>query len=895
MRGNVSVLAFNRGILDIRSLSRIDLNANNRINYGAEIQTNWMPRVFGSMMLRPGTQYLNTTRNNLKSLSIPFIFSTTDTAELELTDGAMRVLVNDTPVSRVAVSTVVLDSGFTDPTLANWSGHDEAGTVSDWETGNFLALTGEGTNMAIRRQTVTVAAGDYNKEHAFTIVVARGTVVFKAGTGTGLDNYIAETSLAVGTHSLAFTPTGNVYVEFSNVLFQKNLVDSIAIAPAGDMVIPTPWTEALLPIVRKAQSADVVFVACKGLQQRRIERRGLHSWSIVKYQPVDGPFRTLNTTTTTLTTTGLGGNITITASRPIFKAGHVGALFQITSDGQRVTDSISTQDTFTSYIKVTGVGAARSFTITRSGTWVGTVTLQRSVGLPGLWEDTLPNYGAYTANGLLVYQDFLDNQIIYYRLGFKTGDYTSGTANLSLDFGIGSITGTAIIHNVISATQAAANVQQTLGNTVATQFWAEGQWSDYRGWPSSVAFYEGRLYWAGNDYINGSLADSYENFNIDQTILGDKAAISRSLSSGPADTINWLLPMQRMIAGSAGAEISIRSTSFDEPLTPANFNFKNATTQGSKNIEAVGVDTMGFFVQRAGTKVYRLDFDLQGQDYKAQNLMTLCPDIAKTGIVKIVIQRQIDTRIHILLADGTVAICVFDPIEQVNCFIKYVTDGIVEDAFILPATEEDAVYYIVKRIIDGNTVRYREKWALESECQGGALNKQADCFKIYNGAATAVMTGLSHLEGKTVTIWANGKDTGTATVTGGQIALPAGTTKAVAGLPYTAQYKSTKLAYLAQAGGPLNQRKQPYQIGFNLVNTHPQGIRYGKDFSNMQNMPLVEDGKNVDVDTIWPVYDKDMMPFDANAEPDARICLQAASPRPCTIAALNFGMEIYER
>ncbi len=126
-----------------------------------------------------------------------------------------------------------------------------------------------------------------------------------------------------------------------------------------------------------------------------------------------------------------------------------------------------------------------------------------------------------------------------------------------------------------------------------------------------------------------------------------------------------------------------------------------------------------------------------------------------------------------MLADGTVAICVFDPLEQVNCWIKYATDGIVEDAFILPAMTEDAVYYIVRRVVDGDTVRYREKWALENDCQGGDLNKQADCFAAYDGAATATMTGLDHLEGKTVTVWADGKDAGTATVFGGAIALPA--------------------------------------------------------------------------------------------------------------------------
>jgi hypothetical protein len=54
-------------------------------------------------------------------------------------------------------------------------------------------------------------------------------------------------------------------------------------------------------LVRFDQSADVLFVACEGHQQRRIERRGTspnaRSWSVVLYQPEDGPFDLLNVTT----------------------------------------------------------------------------------------------------------------------------------------------------------------------------------------------------------------------------------------------------------------------------------------------------------------------------------------------------------------------------------------------------------------------------------------------------------------------------------------------------------------------------------------------------------------------------------------------------------------------
>jgi biopolymer transport protein ExbB/TolQ len=82
-----------------------------------------------------------------------------------------------------------------------------------------------------------------------------------------------------------------------------------------------------------------------------------------------------------LTPTGLSGDITLTASRAFFRSGHTGSLFRITSTGQTVSQSVNGADQWSDYIRVTGVGAAqRTFSISISGTWSATVTLQRSLG-----------------------------------------------------------------------------------------------------------------------------------------------------------------------------------------------------------------------------------------------------------------------------------------------------------------------------------------------------------------------------------------------------------------------------------------------------------------------------------------------------------------------------------
>lgn len=880
------------------ALARIDLK---RTALSAEIQINWMPRALGSMMLRPGWEFIDSTRNNAQAVHIPFVYSLDDTAIIEITDSIMRVRVDEEIIERTQIATNVANGTFAS-NLTSWTSADEAGASSVWVTGGYLGLTGTRFNAAVRTQQVSVAFIDQNVEHALRIVVTRGPVIIRVGSSSGADDYIAETSLRTGTYSLAFTPTGDFFIKLSNRAQYQTLVDSIQVEGAGDMEITVPWSEDDLKYVRRDQSGDVVFVACDGVQQKRIERHASRSWAVVNYEPEDGPFRLPNTGSVRLTPSGLTGNITLTASASLFRTGHVGALFRITSTGQNVSISVNGANQFSDPIRVTGVGGSRIFTVTRSGTYVASqITLQRSVGEIGAWENTGT---VFTTNGTTSINDGQDNQIIYYRVGIVTGSYTSGTAVLSLSYSAGGITGRVRITGYSSATSATAAVLSPLGSTAASDLWSEGQWSDYRGWPSAVAFYEGRLWWAGKDKVNGSVSDAFESF--DDAVLGDSAPVSRSIGSGPVDRVNWLLPLLRMIVGTQLSERSARSSSLDEPLTATNFNLKSPSTRGSSPVQALVLDSSGIFVRN--DRMFQLSY--QGDvyvDYTSEDLTIIAPEVGTSGFVKTALQRYPDTRIHAIRNNGMASVLVYDSAEEVKCWVEVETEGTVEDVFVLPGEEgsaEDRVYYVVNRTINGLTKRYLEKWALESECVGGALNKQADSFITYTGASTATITGLDHLEGEEVIAWGDGVNYSpldedgnptTFTVSGGIITLPAVVTNAVVGSFYEATYKSTKLAYGAGLGTALTQPKRVSHLGLIMANTHAKGLRYGPDFDILDDLPEIENGALVNPDYIWESYDEESIEFPGEWNTDSRICLKAAAPTPCTILAAVVSIETHDK
>lgn len=909
MRQIGAYYAFNHGLISALGLARVELK---RVTLAAETMVNWIARVLGSMSLRPGLGYIGATQSNAKPRFIPFVFATEDTALVEFTDSTLRVWINDVPLTRVSVSTSVTNGTFAG-NIVGWTDSSDAGGSIAWDTGNYLKLTGNGTARAIASQAITVSASDKSKENALHVIVQRGPVTFKLGTSVGDDSIFNEAVLDAGSHSLAFTPnTGTVYIQFSSSAAYKVQVASCTIEAAGVVTLASPYLLADLGNIRYDQSADIIFLACATYQQRKIERRGTRpgarSWSICAYHADDGPFIAPNVTPTTITASALTGDITLTASRPLFRASHTGALFSVSSQVAGVSASISGADSFTTGLKVTGTGDTRSITVTLTGTWVAVVSLQSSPD-NSTWAD-VPGE-VWNGNVTGPYLDGLDGQTVYYRVGIKAANYTSGTLAASLVYTSGTLAGIARVTAFTNSTVVSAQVLSDMGSTSATTVWSEGSWSGYRGWPTAIRLHEGRLWWAGQNGIWGSISDGY--YSMDANTIGDSGPINRTIGSGPVDTINSLVSLQRLVVMAQGSEISARSSALDVPLTPSDFALRPCSTQGSAGIQTEKIDQQGIYVDRTGIKVYQLDFDLKNYlypDYSSTDLTVTVPELGMNGttgvsIVRIAVQRKPDTRIHCIRSDGTVMHLIIDKVEEVLCWSNITTTGTIEDVVVLPAalgSTEDQVYYAVNRTVNGATVRYLEKWAKEIECRGGTQNKQADSFVIgTNSPASVTVSGLSHLEGASVIVWADGIDYSpgttsqtTFTVSGGSITLGTAVTNYVVGLAYTGQWKSAKTGrQVSEIQTPLNQQKRISHLGVVAAWLHPKGLRFGPDFDHLDDLPGTERGAMVAANTVRTSYDEQEFIFPGVWGTDTRLCLQAQAPRPVTLLAAVPDIEIH--
>lgn len=899
-RTNFPLHAFNRGRISELGLARVDLD---RTRLSAEIQTNWMPRVLGSMMLRPGLQYIGTIRNSSTAVLIPFVRSATETALLELTSTAMRIWRNDAVIVRTASTASITNSNFSATALTGWIDIDDAGATSFSFSGGWLGLVGTRYARARRYQTVTSSAGT----HGVRVDITRGLVNLRIGSsistpaGYIYDDLLNEVSLRPGVYSFAITTTGNFTVGLSANTYYQSLVNSVSVESSGDMVIDTTWAAADLQRLRYDQSADVVFTANSSYRPKRIERYGNESWGVADYYPQDGPFRTINVSNVQLSPSALRGNINLFANQAVFKSDHVGALFRITSIGQQVSVTPSAADQWSNSIRVAGVDETRIFQIlvTSSTGFSATVRVQRSVGEEGSWANVTNLVWTTTIDS--TNDDSLDNQIIFYRIGVGS-TYTSGSPACTLTYASGGITGVAEILAIDNSTQAQAQVLSDLGSTAASELWNEGAWSTLRGWPSAVALHEGRLWWAGKSNIWGSVSDGYESFDPD--VEGDSGPINRSIGSGGVDNIEWLASLGRLIIGTEAREMQAKTSSLDEPLTPSNFNLRDVSSQGSGNVQVVKLDKRLLFIQRGGTRVMETGLSGDSLDYETADRTLLVPEVGEPSIARMAVQRQPDTRVHCVRASsiGTVALMVSDPAENVAAWIDVAStaaNGAIEDVAVLPGTIEDDVYYIVRREINGSTVRYLEKWAQEGQARGGSSNRMADSFEVQNSTATTIVSGLDHLVGSSVIAWGATADLGSYTVsTTGTITLSQSATTVCVGLPYEAWYKSAKLAYAAEAGTALTQRKRVSHIGIIGADIHAQGLQYGPSTNSteLDDLPLLENAAtSASTNVVNATYDHETFEFNGVWNTDSRVVLRAVAPRPITILGAVITVDTKEK
>lgn len=257
----------------------------------------------------------------------------------------------------------------------------------------------------------------------------------------------------------------------------------------------------------------------------------------------------------------------------------------------------------------------------------------------------------------------------------------------------------------------------------ATTDWAEGAFSNVRGFPTAITFHQGRLIYGGTLYepqkFWASVVGAFDNF---KTGTGDDDAYTYEIASNLVNDIRWMMSSIDLKIGTGGGTITAKAQGVSgiTPTSPPQIIID--TDYSVMPAEPDSIGGYGFYLQSNGFNLRQLVFDLIQNRDKSEDMTLLADHILRDGggAVQIARQQSPCDRIWVIREDGQIAVFTRNPDQQVLAWSRIVAGytqsgpGVFETIAILPQENSDDIVWVVcKRIINGVTKRYVEYFTAE--------------------------------------------------------------------------------------------------------------------------------------------------------------------------------------
>ena len=457
--------------------------------------------------------------------------------------------------------------------------------------------------------------------------------------------------------------------------------------------------------------------------------------------------------------------------------------------------------------------------------------------------------------------------------------------------------GHAKITGFTDATVVTVEILVDTGSSSASTDWSLGAFSDTTGHPSCVSFFEQRLAFAATlsqpQTVFFSKSGDYENMdaNIGGTVADDDAIIY-TIASNQVNAIRFMAAGRTLIIGTAGGEFTVSGGGDNDAVTPTNILIKKQSNHGAANIDAVAVANATLFVQRAKRKIRELAYNFDVDGYIAPDLTILAEHVTDGGIVEMAYQEEPLAIIWCVRNDGELVALTYQREQEVVAWHRHVFGGafgsgnaVCESVAVIPTEDSEyELYMIIKRTINGATKRYVEFLnTFDFDESDNTSFNFLDSQLSYSGSAATTISGLSHLEGQSVSILADGATHPDKTVSSGSITLDRSATKVKVGLGYTSLLKTMRIDAGAQNGTSQAKTKRIYEVTARLFES--VGVEIGPDLNNMERVPFRTSADPMDKGIPAFTGDKEVE-FRGDYDTDGFMIVRQTQPLPLTILSL---------
>ena len=578
--------------------------------------------------------------------------------------------------------------------------------------------------------------------------------------------------------------------------------------------VASPYTTEDIENIDYIQKGDVLFLVDGNHSPKQLERYSESNWQLNDYIFTGGPFKEANE--------DIKGYFYydnsyyyVKSSGYNFSNEDIGKTFNIETYFKAQTLFENNAGTGEKTSSVVLVGSSWSF-VTK-GTWSGKVTIQISDDNSN-WRDykvmssTTANNnteGSYNADLTGDFDDIVFVRIVtnlshnsYFQYTFQSIGFYE---NISFKIESISTTTQAKIESVEGFDIGIlyyANNKNSLTNAEPLQAsaWEEG------AYPKHITFYQDRLVFANSrNYpftIWASETSNYYSFKIHSELV-DSDSIQTNVVGDGLNEITALVSLMSLIAFT---ENGVFRTGIDVWNATGDFALTRQSRGGSSSVRPITIDNSCIYVKPTKDTIKDFYYQYQIDAYAGDQLDILARDLFENKKIKQLAFQEQDKTIWVLFEDGSMVYCCYMKEQEVLGWNEFETDGKVISIATIMSNFNDTLFLAIER--NGQTfIEKLDRRFASKEIQDQIFLDSAVVYT-KGGEYFNTITGLNHLEGRAVTILADGFVIKDQIVTNGTISLTTFVQKAIVGIPYETKVETLDINYTGNGNATFGDKRR---------------------------------------------------------------------------------------
>lgn len=321
--------------------------------------------------------------------------------------------------------------------------------------------------------------------------------------------------------------------------------------------------------------------------------------------------------------------------------------------------------------------------------------------------------------------------------------------------------------------------------------------------PSAVTYFEQRKVFAATKNSPQAMwftrTGTESNMSSSLPLQADDA-MTFKLAAREANAIRHLVPLQDLMVLTQSNEWRVA-----EDIKPTSIMAKPQSAVGASKVETQLVNSVLLFGSAMGGHVRAIGFSEEAGGYTTHDISLRATHLFDDyTLIDSALSKAPVPVVWYVSSSGKLLGTTYIPEQNINAWHQHTTvGGNFESVTTVTEGEEDAVYVIVRRTINGQQRRYVERMSSRHV----RMSSAADGFFVdagvrYDGPPiNSTSSGLAHLEGQEVQILVDGAVQPPAIVSSGSVSWPKAGSKVVIGLPILAVVQTLPLALEIQGFG----------------------------------------------------------------------------------------------